>query len=112
VTRAFRRDLIYAGGLLSCLVVYGALPALPALRAAVALLSLVLVATHVIRSDEVARARSMQAGAAAFALAVAVSLAASVAGETALFARYAGWLWAWLFGAYLACWSVLRLVRG
>jgi hypothetical protein len=113
MTKSQQRDLRYAIALLAALALFQASAGGAAwIRATAGLICLGVVTAYVLGSDEVERALSMRAGAAAFGLVVTVALIAVVVGRPEVLAEAAPRLWAWLFALYMACWGVLRLARG
>jgi hypothetical protein len=113
MTRAQKRDAAFALALLLAVALFALAAGAPApVRGIAALLCVAVVAAHVVTGDEVERALSMRAGAAAFGLAATVALVAAVADRPDLLADGAHWLWAWRFGLYMISWTVLRVARG
>lgn len=113
MSHALRRDIAFAVPFLILLAAYALSSGLPdPVRGGLALLAAGLVASHAATGDELARARSFQAGALAFLLVTIGALALAFTGIPAGLAAHAQDAWAGLFVLYLACWSLIRLVRG
>lgn len=113
MSHASRRDFFFAMPFLFLLGLYALAGGWPdPVRAVLALAATGIVAAHIATGDEVVRGRAFRAGALAFSLVMLAAMAMAFTGLPAWLATHTGDAWAGLIAIYLACWTILRLLRG